>query len=195
MSRNRIGKREIVNGNTSSDEKMVAFLDSATDSFAILQLKRTDETAFERFASLKLLEEMKHSPNIDHYEVVYTGQLPKFNDVSVMLEDLYTMFNIDHPQDFYGYSMSVSDIVVLKASDVVSSHYVDSIGFKELQNFIHRENYLKNAEMAMEDDYGMIDGLINNGIREDKRSVLEQLKEKATDAPMRTYPNCEEREI
>mgnify|MGYP000128669894 CR=1 FL=1 len=33
---------------------------------------------------------------------------------------------------------------------------------------LEKENYLKSAEMAMEDDYGMIDGIINNGPKEDK---------------------------
>ena len=33
---------------------------------------------------------------------------------------------------------------------------------------LEKENYLKAAEMTMEDDYGMIDGIINNGPKEDK---------------------------
>ena len=75
------------------------------------------------------------------------------------LEDLYVKFNIDHPDDFRGHSMSVSDIVALKVVGEVSFHYVDSVGFQKLENFMKSENYLKNAEMAMEDDYGMIDGM------------------------------------
>lgn len=79
------------------------------------------------------------------------------------LEDLYRIFNVEHPHDFSGHSLSVSDIVALKQAGVVSYHYVDSIGYKELTNFRTTENYLKNAEMQMEDDFGMIDGIINNG--------------------------------
>ena len=97
-----------------------------------------------------------------------------------MLEDLYTKFNIQHPEDFRGHSLSVSDIVALKQNGVVSCHYVDSFGFAELPGFMRPENYLKNAEMAMEDDYGMIDGVINNGKSlavEEKPSVLEKLKD------------------
>ena len=48
---------------------------------------------------------------------------------------------------------------------MVSSHYVDSVGFVQLPAFLP-DNYLKNAEISMEDDYGMIDGIINNGPKE-----------------------------
>lgn len=78
-------------------------------------------------------------------------------------------------------------------------HYVDSVGFQKLENFMKSENYLKNAEMAMEDDYGMIDGIINNGKAsglEERPSVLEQLKEKpvpdVSHKPPKSHP---EREI
>ena len=57
---------------------------------------------------------------------------------------------------------------------------MDSVGFVEIPDFLKPENYLKNAEMAMEDDYGMLDGIINNGKAlntEGTPSVLEQLKE------------------
>ena len=120
-------------------------------------------------------------------------------DVDRQLEDLYVKFNIDHPNDFRGHSMSVSDIVALKIAGEVSFHYVDSVGFQKLENFMKSENYLKNAEMAMEDDYGMIDGIINNGKApgvEERPSVLEQLKEKpvpdVAHKPPKSHP---EREI
>ena len=79
--------------------------------------------------------------------------------------------------------MSVSDVVGLKINGKISTHYVDSTGFRELSNFIHRDNPLKNAEMSVEDDYGMIDGIINNGkstsLQESKErpSVANQLKQ------------------
>ena len=56
--------------------------------------------------------------------------------------------------------------MALKQNGVVSCHYVDSVGYKELPSFIQSGNYLKNAEMQMEDDYGMIDGIVNNGPRQ-----------------------------
>ena len=103
-------------------------------------------------------------------------------------------FNTDRPEDFTGHSLSVSDIVALKVGGVVSCHYVDSIGFRELENFALRENYLKNAEMAVEDDYNSLDGIINNGRKEEpaqeRRSVLDALKAfSGMEAPERKPPH------
>lgn len=93
----------------------------------------------------------------------------------------------------------VSDIVALRQNGVVSCHYVDSIGFQELPGFLKPENYLKATEMAMEDDYGMIDGVINNGKKEEpveKASVLDQLKEKQEAVPPAPPRRCcEEKEL
>ena len=67
--------------------------------------------------------------------------------------------------DYHRPSLSVSDIVALKVDGVVSCHYVDSFGYKDVSEFIPPENYLKAAEMTIEDDYNMIDGIINNGTK------------------------------
>ena len=70
--------------------------------------------------------------------------------------------------------MSVSDIVAVKQNGVVSCHYCDSVGFQAITGFLPQDNPLKNAEMAMEDDYGMIDGIINNGLKEPTVADLEK---------------------
>ena len=181
----KIQKWDEINGTGSSEDRMEAFLTSKTDTFAILQLSydQPEMTAYGRFESLNGLARQGKQPNIDHYEVVYTAPLLPYKDLGTMLEEMYTKFNNDHPADFRGHSLSVSDIVALRQNGIVSCHYVDSVGFKELPEFLKPENYLKNAEMAMEDDYGMIDGIINNGradrvkdAEEKRPSVLEQLK-------------------
>ena len=164
-------KWDDVHGNTTPDDRMVAFLESPTDSYAILQLREdVDDNIPLMFANYSYLQKKEMEPEIDRYEVVYHGSISMSEDVDRQLEDLYVKFNIDHPNDFSGHSMSVSDIVALKVAGEVSFHYVDSVGFQKLENFMKSENYLKNAEMAMEDDYGMIDGIINNG----KASGLEE---------------------
>lgn len=181
--------------NRETNGKLQTFLDSSADMYAILQLKRTNDTLNERFESYEFLRSQGKEPNIDHYQVVYVAPLSSYTDQIAVLEELYTKFNLDHPKDFRGHSLSVSDIVALKANGEVSFHYVDPIGFKELQRFIKPENYLRNAEMAMEDDYGMLDGIINNGkapaIKE-RSSVLTQLKEQpvseSTHKPVQSRP-------
>ncbi len=120
---------------------MNAFLKGKVDSYAILQLSynQPEVTAYERFESLKGLARQGKKPNIDHYEVVYTAPLLPCKDLDTMLEEIYTKFNIDHPKDFHGHSLSVSDIIVIRQNGIVSCHYVDSIGFKELHLFLKSE--------------------------------------------------------
>ena len=197
---NRIEKWNEITGAEQEQGMMEAFLESRTDSYAILQLRDIDETRQEQFASLDYLHRHGKEPDIDHYEIVYTADLPTFTDRDVMLESLYTKFNIDHPADFTGHSLSVSDIVALKTGGVVSFHYVDSVGFTELKDFLREGNHLKNAEMTLEDDYGMIDGIINNGKAGAERarpSVLEKLKaasDMEQDLPVH-FGRTEEREL
>ena len=195
----KIEKWDDVHGNTTSDERMVAFLESSTDSYAVLQLKRIDETEQFRFMPYWHIQKLEEQPTIDHYEVVYNGPIEQSAGAAEQLEELYTKFNIDHPEDFRGHSMSMSDIVALKVAHEVSFHYVDRIGFVELQGFMKPENYLKYAEMAMEDDYGMLDGIINNGkapASEERPSVLGQLKEMSVfDTPHKPSRSHPERDI
>ena len=142
-----------------------AFQQNPADSYCIYQLRRDPELAELRFMNSQYLREHGLEPAFDHYEPVYSGSLPSDGSTEARLDDLYMKFNTAHPQDFTGHSLSVSDIVVLKQQGAVSSHYVDSVGFVQLPAFLP-DNYLKNAEMSMEDDYGMIDGIINNGPKE-----------------------------
>ena len=159
-----------------------AFLENPGDTYTIYQLKRDDSTADIRFMNSEYLQKKSIEPQYENYELVYTGALTKDGSQVEKLEDLYRIFNVEHPQNFVGHSLSVSDIVALKQAGVVSYHYVDSIGYKELINFRTTENYLKNAEMQMEDDFGMIDGIINNGPKEEPKPV-KQAEETKTKKP------------
>ena len=153
-----------------------AFLDNPADSFAIYQLRDNDDTARLHYMNSEYLEKKGLSIQKENYAAVYAGDLDRRGDTQDKLNELYETFNIRRPEDFRGHSLSVSDIVALKQNGVVSCHYVDSWGFKELPGFLKPENYLKNAEMAMEDDYGMIDGIINNGPRKTVAELEEQSK-------------------
>lgn len=145
------------------------FLNSPTDSMAIYQLRR-DAPVELRFANLGSLAA---PPDPANYEAVYTREVYPDDDTGRILENFYYIFNDERPGDFVGHSLSVSDIVALKQNGKVSYHYCDSMGFQELPAFQKPENYLKAAEMSMEDDYGMIDGIINNGSKQPTVANLE----------------------
>ena len=149
------------------------FLENPQDAFLIYQIRRGGELDAYRFMNYDYLQSKGVTPERGGYDAIYTGGFMDYGNARTNLDMIYQRFNVDHPADFKGHSLSVSDIVALKKDGVVSCHYVDSIGFRELPNFLKPENYLKNAEMAMEDDYGMIDGIINNGPKQPTVADLE----------------------
>ena len=149
------------------------FLENPQDAFLIYQIRRGGELDAYRFMNYDYLQSKGVTPERGGYDAIYTGGFMDYGNARTNLDMIYQRFNVDHPADFKGHSLSVSDIVALKQNGVVSCHYVDSIGFRELPNFLKPENYLKNAEMAMEDDYGMIDGILNNGPKQPTVADLE----------------------
>ena len=149
------------------------FLENPQDAFLIYQIRRGGELDAYRFMNYDYLQSKGVTPERSGYDAIYTGGFMDYGNARTNLDMIYQRFNVDHPADFKGHSLSVSDIVALKQNGVVSCHYVDSIGFREIPTFLKPENYLKNAEMAMEDDYGMIDGIINNGPKEATVADLE----------------------
>lgn len=128
------------------------------DTFRIYQLKRGEDTRELQFESYDRLKESGQILNPDNYVKVYEAELTK----GLSLEDIYTRFNIDHPKDFYGHSLSVSDVVILHKDGKDTAHYVDRLGYKEAPEFLKPENYLKTAEISTEQNYNMVDGIMNN---------------------------------
>ena len=128
------------------------------DTFRIYQLKRGENTRELQFESYDRLKESGQTLNPDHYVKVYEAELT----AGLSLEDIYTRFNIDHPKDFYGHSLSVSDVVVLHKDGKDSAHYVDRFGYKEAPEFLKPKNYLKHVEDIVEQNDNNFDGIINN---------------------------------
>ena len=153
-------------------EREQAFLSQNRDCFAIYQVSR-DDPQNVRFMNLDWLKSHDISIDRSNYDLIYTAPLRESGTVPEQLEKLYEQFNLQKPADFHSPSMSVSDIVAIKQDGKVSCHYCDSVGFTQIPGFLP-ENPLKNAEMAVEDDYGMIDGIINNGAKELTVAELEQ---------------------
>ena len=218
------------------------------DTFSIYQLKPGDATRDYRFEPLDAIRNNGLSVKPENYELVYTAPLTEQES----LESIYTRFNIDHPADFKGHSLSVSDIVVLHQDGKDTAHYCDRFGFSQVPEFLQperaaevtiptpdqmatqeristprgsfcvtnmtreqmeaagygvhhisddgkylimgngtrafavaaeqpeKDNPLRTAEMTLEDDYGMIDGVINNGRRGEELEKAQEYAERTT---------------
>ena len=155
------------------EEREQAFLSHKGDCFAIYQVKHTDELRDIRYEGLEWLQSIGQTVQRDNYELVYTAPLLPSDLKGDTAEQLFYRFNNEHPADYRHPSMSVSDIVAIKRDGKVSCHYCDSFGFEQVPGFLP-DNPLKNAEIAVEDDYGMFDGIINNGPKEPTVAQLEQ---------------------
>ena len=218
------------------------------DTFSIYQLKPGDATRDYRFEPLDAIRNNGLSVKPENYELVYTAPLTEQDS----LESIYTRFNIDHPADFKGHSLSVSDIVVLHQDGKDTAHYCDRFGFSQVPEFLQpewaaevtiptpdqmatqeristprgsfcvtnmtreqmeaagygvhhisddgkylimgngtrafavaaeqpeKDNPLRTAEMTLEDDYGMIDGVINNGRRGEELEKAQKYADRTT---------------
>lgn len=158
----------------SSDNERMLEHDLPINLFVIYQVKAGEDYHLLRFSSLKMLG--SEPVNRSNYDRVYSGYLDAYAGESVteVLDRLYERFNLDHPADFTGHSLSVSDVIALNRDGDISCYYVEPIGFQEIKGFLEDRNYLKSAEMSQEDDYDMIDGIINNGEKKSIRAELEE---------------------
>ncbi len=141
------------------------------DHFTIYQLKQDESLHYHRFVGLKQLTKENHVVEIDNYNKVYEAAL----DPKTTLDDLYYEFNMQHPKDFKGHSMSVSDVVVLCRNGEDRAYYVDTFGFTELPDFLKAMDEerkragvvaeykpLAKVEEMEEQNYNMIDNVLNN---------------------------------
>ncbi len=108
------------------------------DTFSIYQIKGGDETRDFRFEPYDRLQAAGNVVDRANYELVYSAPLAP----ETSLEDIYTRFNIDHPKDFKGHSLSVSDVVVLHQNGQDTAHYVDSVGFRQVPEFLQEQKQL-----------------------------------------------------
>ena len=113
------------------------------DTFSIYQIKGGDETRDFRFEPYDRLQAAGNVVDKANYELVYSAPLAP----ETSLEDIYTRFNIDHPKDFKGHSLSVSDVVVLHQDGQDTAHYVDSFGYKSVPEFLQEQKQLTPDEL------------------------------------------------
>ena len=116
----------------SAPEKEMRLLYGKGDAFGIYQLKDGDGMRDYRFEPYDRLQAAGLSVEATNYNLVYTAELTP----GTSLEDIYTRFNTNHPEDFKGHSLSVSDIVVLHQNGENTAHYVDRIGYRDVPEFL-----------------------------------------------------------
>ena len=114
------------------------------DTFSIYQIKGGDETRDFRFEPYDRLQAAGNVVDKANYELVYSAPLAP----ETSLEDIYTRFNIDHPKDFKGHSLSVSDVVVLHQNGQDAAHFVDSVGFRQVPEFLQEQKQLTPDELT-----------------------------------------------
>lgn len=135
----RLTARNYANWNI--DKLKMEYGEHSEDAFSIYQLI-SDEHRFQSYATM---QGYGYEPTVDEYEMVYTDELN-----SASLNDIYTQFNIDHPKDYVGYSLSVSDVIVLIQNGSRKAYFVDSVGFKELPDFFSGSGGMQMQKDEME---------------------------------------------
>lgn len=162
---------------TEEPSKEALLLNGKECAAGIYQLKDIPENRDLHFAGAEYLDKKGITPDRDNYTLVYTFPVnpEDLQDKISFLNDVYHKFNTDHPKDFEGHSLSVSDVVVIQQDGKLSAHFVDSWGYKELENFgAVRENPLKAIEDTVEQNDNSFDGVINN------TPTMDELEEKAS---------------
>lgn len=138
--------------------KEAKLLYGSSDKYGIYQLKHNPELDHLRFEGTESLKRMGITKdNFDaikpeNYELIYVGNLSELQEQTEgeMLEAIYEKFNIDHPEDYRGHSLSVSDIVVLHQNGKNSAHFVDSFGFTGLSDFMQTLEGVKEQEAEID---------------------------------------------
>ena len=128
------------------------------DSFSIYQVPPGPEGRDFRYRSYEELQADGLSVDRKNYQLVYTASLDK--DAS--LDEIYRRFNMEIPADYKGHSLSMGDIVVFRQDGQQTAYYVDEgAEYRQVPEFL-QESPIKAAEMTTEQNYNMIDGVLNN---------------------------------
>lgn len=152
------------------------FLDLRTDSYAIYQLRDNGSCDELHWLAMTDLQKAGHSVEKRNYDLLYADELNQYPGKSVheVLNDLFYRFNHEHPADFHGHSLSVSDMVALRHEGQLQCFYVDRYGFSEVPDFFSRENPLKAAEMTTENNSNDKAERISSDREEKRKPVTER---------------------
>lgn len=156
------------------------------NSYAVLQLSPDNHFEQLKFMELAYWQKRGMQPKMEMYHKVYDASLPEFKpNPTEFLESLYAKFNAPKlPEDYFGHSMSISDVVAIRENGTTSYHFVDSIGFRELPDFDSRqqEKRLKQKPKAApeERDSGSPDGATDRIQALMSRALADKPKENDT---------------
>ncbi|MCC8051910.1 MAG: hypothetical protein LIP10_14885 [Clostridiales bacterium] len=129
----------------TTDRSVNTKAESDDGFFAIYQIDQDGSIARYQYCNLELMHKYGYFPHGDCYNLIYYGTLDKTDrsDAEV-LELIYTRFNTELPADYYGHSLSVSDVVIINRGKEAKAYFVDSIGFKEVPDFVQERRKLVN---------------------------------------------------
>ena len=159
-------------------------VEKAQGKFQIYQLPSGDEYHGVRFESMDRLKADGVQLNKDDYALVYEGEVGEFRG-NATLEALYTQFNIDHPEDFRGHSLSVSDVIVISVDGKDTAYFCDSFGFTEMPEFFREKELVQEKpETAKVSDLAVGDIIMYDGARREVEKISDKsISLKDLDAP------------
>ena len=145
------------------------------NKYLIYQLKIDIEKRDFQYESLERLNKAGRSVDWRNYNHIYTGILdPGVNPVAADLEKIYLKFNNDRPEDYPGYSLSTSDIVVLSRNDIITAYYVDKGNFIEVPDFLSAPYKYYSTQRPIDiNTYPITDGGPDHFINFTKREYME----------------------
>lgn len=157
--------------------------EKAQGKFQIYQLPDGEKYHGVRFEGLDRLKAEGVQLNMDDYELVYEGLVGEFRG-NATLEGIFTQFNTDHPEDFRGHSLSVSDVIVISVDDKDTAYYCDSFGFTEMPEFFLEKERTQEKYAPSVADLEVGDIIMYDGARREIEEIsTDRIKMKDLDAP------------
>ena len=159
-------------------------VEKAQGTFKIYQLPGGEKYHGVRFEDMEQLKKDGVQLNHDDYELVYEGEVGEFRG-NATLEALYTQFNTDHPEDFRGHSLSVSDVIVISVDGKDTAYFCDSFGFTEMPEFFREKELVQEKpETAKVSDLAVGDIIMYDGARREVEKISDKsISLKDLDAP------------
>ena len=153
-------------------------------TFKIYQLPSGEKYHGVRFEDMEQLKKDGVQLNHDDYELVYEGEVGEFRG-NATLEGIFTQFNTDHPEDFRGHSLSVSDVIVISVDGKDTAYFCDRFGFTEMPVFFREKELVQEKpDNAKVSDLAVGDTILYEGKRREVESISDKsISLKDLDAP------------